>query len=272
MRGASSAAPVSGNGAVARARRLEAGAERHEAPVDADLAAADRRLEGRAREGERGGARERAEQHRAHHAAGRFRDRRHVEGDQLPGGVAAGGEQRGRVGAAVGERDLLGHREHPMGGGDQQRPVGRDEAALDRARRLHQLGGEHHVDVARHRQEPQHRLAPGRLGGDLRKQLDVIDGGAGALGDAGHRRGLRQIAAVLRQIDDPVRQHAAAFAAERNHGDGDRPDLGNLSVHRPVQAAARRRSMRRCSQPMTAPRTLSLRRSQRVGLAMIEAR
>ncbi len=61
---------------------------------------------------------------------------------------------------------------------------GRDEAALDRARRLHQLGGEHHVDVARHRHQRQHRLAPGRLRGDLGKQLDVVDGRAGALRDA----------------------------------------------------------------------------------------
>ena len=67
------AAPIAAaaaTAALARVRRLEAGAEGGEAAVDADLAAPDRRLECRARERQRAGARERAEQHRADDAAG----------------------------------------------------------------------------------------------------------------------------------------------------------------------------------------------------------
>ena len=63
---------------------------------------------------------------------------------------------------------------------------------------------------------------PAACAASFGKQLDVVDRGAGALRDAGHRGGLREVAAVLREIDDPVRQHAAALAAERDDGDGDR--------------------------------------------------
>src|SRR5262249_11906488 len=50
-----------GNGRLSLVRGLEARREGGEAAVDADLAAADRRLERRAREGERARSRERAE-------------------------------------------------------------------------------------------------------------------------------------------------------------------------------------------------------------------
>ena len=99
-------------------------------------------------------------------------------------------------------------------------------------------------------------------------ELDVVDRRAGALRDAGHRGGLREVAVVLAEVDDPVGEHAAALAA---HGE-DR-DLDRLvSCHR---CAVRRRSARaalaspRCSQPITAPRTRSRRRSQPLGLLTI---
>ncbi len=114
-----------------------------------------------------------------------------------------------------------------MGGSDEQRPLRRDEAALHRARGFHQLGGEHDVDVARHRHQRQHRRAARRLRGRFRKQFDVIDGGAGALRDARHGGRLGEIPAVLGKIDDPVGKHAAALAAERNHCNGDRPHRGD---------------------------------------------
>ncbi len=225
-----------GNGRAARLRRLESRAEGGEAALDPDLAAADRRLERHAREGKRSGARERAEQHRAEHAAGRVRQRLHVEREEFARGLAAGGEQRWRIDAAVGERNLLGHGEDAMGGSDEQRPLRRDEAALHRARGFHQLGGEHDVDVARHRHQRQHRRAARRLRGRFRKQFDVIDGGAGALRDARHGGRLGEIPAVLGKIDDPVGKHAAALAAERNHCNGDRPHRGwyvNLATPTP---------------------------------------
>src|SRR5262249_41158125 len=54
-----------GSGGFTAARSLEPRREGDEAAVDPDLAAADRRLERRAREGERSGSREPAEQHPA---------------------------------------------------------------------------------------------------------------------------------------------------------------------------------------------------------------
>ena len=171
-----------------------------------------------------------------------------------------------RVRAAVGERDLLGHGEDAMGRGDEQRPVRRDEAALHRARGLHQLGGEHDIDVARHRHQREHRLAAGRLRRRFGEQFDVVDRRAGALGDAGNGGRLREIAAVLGKIDDPVRQHAAALAAQRNHGDGDRPRRQRSGVHLARHAAARRASMRRCRAPITALRSFVLEPVPRRGI------
>ena len=112
-----------------------------------------------------------------------------------------------------------------MGGGDEQRALRRDEAALDGARAFHQLGGEHDVDIARDRHQREHRRAASRLRGRFGEQFDVIDGGAGALRDARHRSGLRDPVLALRQRHDPVDQHAAALAAHRQHGDAKRSGL-----------------------------------------------
>jgi hypothetical protein len=222
--------------------------------------------------GKRTGTRERAEQHRAQHAPGRLRQRRHIKCTQFARRLAAGRQQRRGVRAAVGERDLLGHGEDAMGGGDEQRAIRRDEAAFHRPRGLHQLGGEHDIDVPRHGHQREHRLAPGRLRRRFGEQFDVVDRRAGALGDAGNGGRLREIAAVLGKIDDPVRQYAAALAAQRNDRDGDRPRRQRSGVHLARHAAARRASMRRCRAPITALRSLCLNRSHAVGLAMIEAR
>ena len=117
--------------------------------------------------------------------------------------------------------------------------------------RFHQLGGKHDVDVARHGQQAQDRRAPRDLAA-VWEQFDIIDRRAGALRHARDRGALCEITAVLGEIDDPVRKHAAAFAAEGKDGNGDRPGLGDLSVHRTVirvrKAAASRhgaRSIRR---------------------------
>ena len=172
------------------------------------------------------------------------------------------------IDAAVGHRDPLGHRIDAVGRDDEGGAVRRDQAALHRAAGLHQLRGDDDVDVARHRRQAQHRRRRVRLGAVLRKQLDVIVGRAGALRDARHRGHLRDVAGVLGDIDDPFRQHAAAFAAHGEDGDGDRA-LGGR-VH--GQAAASRRSMRRWKKPITAPRTRAMKRSQPVGLVISEAR
>ena len=83
-----------------------------------------------------------------------------------------------------------------------------------------------------------------------REQLDVIVGRAGALGDARHRRHLRDIAAVLGEIDDPFREHAAAFAAHGEDGDGDGAGRGDR--RHVAHAAWSLRSMRRWKKPITA--------------------
>ncbi len=211
---------------------FEAGSEGGKAAGDADLPAADGGFERGARHGQDARARKGPEQHGAEHASGRVGKRGHVERHELARGFAAGGKQCRRINPAVGERDPLGHGEDAVGGRDEQRPLRRDEAAFDRACGFHQFGGEHDVDVSRHGQQAKHGLAPCDPRGCLRKQLDVIDRRAGTLRDARNRGRLREIAAMLCEIDDPVSEHAAALAAQRHNCDGDRPYLGDLGVHR----------------------------------------
>ena len=55
-----------------------------------------------------------------------------------------------------------------------------------------------------------------------REDLQVVGGRAGALRDARDRGALRGIARLRGGVDQPVGQHAAAFAAERGDQDGDR--------------------------------------------------
>ena len=131
-------------------------------------------------------------------------------------------QQPGIVDASVAERRLLGDRIHAVRRCDERGAVGRDEPALHRAAGFHQLGSEHHVDVAGQRHQREHRLAAVALGHGAREQLDVVDGGAGALRHAGHRRGLREVPVGLAEVDDPVGQHAAALAPHRQDGDLDR--------------------------------------------------
>src|SRR5262249_60120482 len=54
-----------------------------------------------------------------------------------------------------------------------------------------------------------------KLGGAHRHDLDVIAGGAGALGDARDRRALRRKILCGGGRDDPFGEHAAALAAKR---------------------------------------------------------
>ena len=221
---------------VAAERAREAGVEGAPARGDADAAARDRLLERRPRERQRAAAGERAEEHGADDAARLVGDLRHVERDPARRrGLGDRGERAG-VDAAVAERRLLADRPDPVRRRDQRRPVRRDEAALDGARRFHQLGGEDDVDVARHRHQRQHRRQAGRFGVGAREQLDVVDRRAGALGDARHRGRLGEVAVLLGELDDPVREDAAALAA-----DGEDRDLDRLCAHR---RAVRRRSAR----------------------------
>ena len=87
------------------------------------------------------------------------------------------------------------------------------------------------VELFPQRHQCEHRHGAVGLGVPRREQLDVVDGGAGALRNAGHRRGLRDPPVLLAEIDDPVGQHAAALAAHRE----DR-DLDHFSSPRPRSA------------------------------------
>jgi hypothetical protein len=202
-------------------------------------AAMDRGLERGALHRQRLGARQRAEQHGRDHAVGRFRKLRHVAMDDPLGRGLAAFEQCRRIDASVGQRGLLGHCIDAIGRDDEGGFVRRDQSALHGAAGLHQLGRNHNIDVPGHRREAQHRRAGVRLGAGLGKQLDVVVRRAGALGHAWHRGHLCDIARVLCGIDDPFGQHAAAFAAHGEDGDGDRALFGRGRHVRPPQACVR---------------------------------
>ena len=95
------------------------------------------------------------------------------------------------------------------------RALGRDEAVRHRAAGFQQFARHRDVDVADAGRERQHRALAAELARGDRKNLDVIGGGAGALGDAGDRGRLHRETGIGRRRHDPVGQHAAAFAAER---------------------------------------------------------
>ncbi|MGD7128916.1 hypothetical protein [Ralstonia pseudosolanacearum] len=112
-----------------------------------------------------------------------------------------------------------------MAGSDQCGALPGDEAALHRAAGLHQFGCQHHIHIARHGHEREHGGTRGGVG-RAREQFDVVDRGAGALGDPGDRGRLGEVAVGLAQVDDPVREHAAAFSAHGEDG-----DLDGLNSH-----------------------------------------
>ena len=94
--------------------------------------------------------------------------------------------------AAVAHRHLLDHEVRAAGRADQQGAIGRDVAGRDGAARLEQLARHDQVDVADAGAQRQHRLAAAELAPGRRHDLDVVGGGAGALGDARDRRALRR--------------------------------------------------------------------------------
>ena len=97
------------------------------------------------------------------------------------------------------------------------------------------------------------------LGLRAREQLDVVDRRAGALRDAGHRGRLRKVAVAFGELDDPVGQDAAAFAADSEdrdldglggHGAALRTRSERAGAHR---AVASRRSRQRAPGPGSDP-------------------
>ena len=128
------------------------------------------------------------------------------------------------------------------------------------------------IDIARHRHQRQHRLVRRIDDSGARIDFEIVDRRAGALRDTRHGGELREIVIALGKIDDPVGEHATAFATHREDRDGDRTlALREGRVH--GQAAAYwRRAIRRCRKPITAPRAFALKRSHPLGLLTMEAR
>jgi hypothetical protein len=119
-----------------------------------------------------------------------------------------------------------------MGAGDHDGAVRRDESAGDGAARLQEFACHHHVDVARSRGQRQHRPLAAEFAPRLGKDFDVVRGGAGTLGDARDGGALHRQIAQHRRGDDPVGEHAPAFAAER----ADQQRDGTLAHAAPLRA------------------------------------
>ena len=148
------------------------------------------------------------------------RDVVHVEADEALRPLRRGLEDALAAGPAVGQGGFLGDRIDAVRGADQGGAVAGDEAAQDRAARLHQLGRDDDVHIARQRHQGEDRFGP--VGHSLaRKELDIINGRAGALGDARDGRALGDVAVAPPDFGDPVRQNAAALAAQGEDRDGD---------------------------------------------------
>ena len=171
-------------------------------------------LEARAVEGQCAGTCQRAEHRRGDDRAFLARHLVLVEGDDAARGNACGGIHSLRIGDGLARLFLLRHGIGAVGGGDEQGAVRRHQPAQDGAARLHEFRGDHHVDIARRRHQRQH----GRVAIFRRQHFDVVDRGAGALGDTRNGRRLRVPAIGLRHRDDPVRQHAAALPTHCENG------------------------------------------------------
>ncbi len=194
-----------------------------QAGVGALAAAADRRLVGLARKGQAPAAgqprRQRAQHHRTEHGTGILCHRRHVEQLELARLRAQHVGESLVVDTAVGELHLLDGGQRAPGRRDHGRAVGRHHAGAGLAHHLEQLAADQQVDAAGHGIQAEHGPTAVELALGSWKDLHVVGRRAGALRDAGDRRGLHCVAAGARGVDQPVGQHAAAFAAERAQQD-----------------------------------------------------
>ena len=202
-------------------RGVETAAEAPQIGVDRLAVGADRVLERRRGDRHAPAARDQPEHDRVDHRAALLGERVHVEKEMALRMGLDRLDQAGAVVAAVAHRHLLHHQIGARGRGDHQRAIGRDETAGDGAARFHELARQHDVDVADAGRERQHQPS-GKLVRRQRHDLDVVGGGAGALGDAGDGGRLHRKTELRDRADDPVREHAAAFAAERGDENGDR--------------------------------------------------
>ena len=164
--------------------------------IDGLAVGADRALEGFRRDRQPFAARDDPEHDGIDHRAALLRQRFHVEEEMLERMVLDRLGQPRAVVAPVAHRHPLHHQVGAGGRGDHQGAIGGDEARRDGAAGFHELARQHHVDVADPGCERQNRTAAAEVARRHRHDLDVIGGGAGALGDAGDRRRLHGKAAA----------------------------------------------------------------------------
>ena len=202
--------------------------------------------------------RDRAQHHGAHDRAGLAGQRIEVEHVVLATVLAQQLQQRVRFDATVAERHALGRGQGARTRGNHQRALRIDQAQRDQSRGLQQFGTHQRVERARHRHEAEHRPASAGRCLRLRAELEVVGGRAGALRHAGDRRALRRMAGTDGHVDQPLRQHAAALAAQRANQQGERA----ARVHRHAGTSTRR----------TAPRMPAINRSYQRGWVTTSAR
>ena len=245
---------------------LEAVEARVDSRVIAEPGRADRGLAVQAAERQQSRTGDRAEHHRADHRPRGARFVVHVEADMATAVRDQHIEQPPVVLAAVAHRDLLAVGQRARRRRDHRRPPAIDIAGLRRAHRLEQLRRDQQVDAPGHRREVQDRPPAAERRGRLRMDLDVIGRRAGALCDPGDRRALDRVAGVQRGLDQPLRQHAAAFAAERRDQDRDRRIGPHLAARDRIGPPQRPRVHARARRATDAVVAHARSRSQRVGL------
>ncbi len=147
------------------------------------------------------------------------RQRGEIVADILARRLAPGRQQRLAVLAAVTHGHFLWHGIHAVRRRNQQGFVRCHQTTLHGPRRLHQLGRQHHIHIARHRHQTQYRLPAGAA--LHRQDFNVVNRGPGPLGHAGHRGRLGIKARLLGRTDHPVGQHAASLPAHGENGNFD---------------------------------------------------
>jgi hypothetical protein len=102
---------------------------------------------------------------------------------------------------------------------DHRGPVWRNVADLGGARGFDQFRSNHHVNLTGHRGQCKDRSPRSEFGQGNSGIFNVIRCRPGSLRDTWDRCTLRQIAGIANGGQGPIRQHAAAFAAERRDQD-----------------------------------------------------
>lgn len=246
-----------------RAQRLiVARAEGAEARSAADAASADRLHVVIAAKGQCLACGKCAQQHRADHAALLLGHPLHVKGDQPASRSAGRCEECRALRATIAKRGFLGHGVDPVGGAHEDSSLRGDESPLHCTGRLHELGGDHHIHIARKGHQRHHRA---RVAAGMQHNLHVVHGGTGALRDSGHRGALRHVTVMLGKVNQPVGEDPAALAAHREHCDADQPWRFPTQTDSPIDQRALRAASRRCSHAITALRSRWRSRSQAEG-------